>query len=88
MRTHVVLPDELVQDVDRLVGKRKRSHFMKEAIKEKLKRDRLLSALEETAGIISRDDYPDWSSTEKVAAWVRRCRQEDAGRTKRYLPNG
>lgn len=88
MRTHVVLPDKLVQDVDKLVGKRRRSHFMEEAIREKLKRDKLLSALQQTAGIISADDYPDWSTTEKVAAWVRQCRQEDIGRTKRLLPNG
>ena len=53
MRTHVVLPEELVEDVDKLVGKRRRSRFVEEAIRDKLRRDALLSALEETAGVLS-----------------------------------
>ncbi len=41
MRTHVILPDDLVEGVDKLVGKRKRSRFVEEAVLEKLKRERL-----------------------------------------------
>ena len=43
MRTHMVLPDELVESIDSLVGKRKRSRFVQEAIREKLRRETLIA---------------------------------------------
>ena len=87
MRTHMILPDELVKDIDKFAGRRKRSHFVEEAVREKLGRDRLLAALEETAGILSAKEYPDWATTEKAAAWVRESRREDIKRL-RKLPHG
>ncbi len=88
MRTHVMFPDELVKDVDRLVGRRKRSRFVTDAVREKLRRERLLSALGETAGIISAEEYPEWATTEKVAAWVRKSRHEDMQRLERLFSDG
>jgi metal-responsive CopG/Arc/MetJ family transcriptional regulator len=70
----------LVKDIEKLVGKRKRSRFVEDAVREKLNREKLLSALEETAGIISAAEYPDWATTEKAAAWVRESRHEDMKR--------
>ncbi len=77
MRTHVILSEELLAGVDTLVGKRKRSRFVEDAVREKLERERLGEALRATAGILSEEDYPYWSSPEKVAEWVRRSRAED-----------
>lgn len=76
MRTHIVLPDELVEAVDRLVGKRRRSAFVAEALRERLRREQLLRALEESAGILKEEDYPEWATPAKVARWVRKVRRE------------
>ena len=70
MRAHISLPDDIVRDVDKLVGKRKRSQFIAEATEEKLKRERLVKAIREGAGILDPKKYPYWSTPEKVAQWV------------------
>ncbi|MCI0903329.1 MAG: ribbon-helix-helix protein, CopG family, partial [Chloroflexi bacterium] len=45
MRTHVILPEDLVRSVDALAGKGKRSQFIEEAIREKVRIDTLRAAL-------------------------------------------
>ena len=45
MRTHLILPDELVQQVDSLVGKGKRSKFVEDAVREAVRREKLLEAI-------------------------------------------
>jgi metal-responsive CopG/Arc/MetJ family transcriptional regulator len=37
MRAHIILEDKLVKDIDNLVGKRKRSRFIAEAVCAKLR---------------------------------------------------
>jgi Arc/MetJ family transcription regulator len=85
MRTHIVVPEELIAEVDRVAGKRKRSRFVEEAVREKLARTALDAALAETAGIVSPTDYPEWETPEKVSAWVQAGRQEDEARLQRKL---
>ncbi len=77
MRTHLVLSEEIVREIDALVGKRRRSRFVEDAVRDKLKRESLLKTLKETAGILSAEDYPEWATTEDVAAWVHRLRREE-----------
>ena len=60
VRMHVVLPQELVRTIDALAGKRKRSRFIEEAIRDKLKREAVLAALVETAGVLSDEEHPEW----------------------------
>ena len=84
MRTHVVLPEELVRGIDALVGKGKRSRFIEEAVREKLRSEALLSALEETAGSLSSEEHPEWSTREQVASWVRASRQQSDERLERF----
>ena len=76
MRVHVVLPDELVEKVDSLAGRRERSRFIEQALREKLRKEALLDALKDTAGALSSEEHPEWETGEKVAAWVRESRQE------------
>ena len=83
MRMHLVLPEDLVKAVDALAGKGKRSRFIEDAVREKLRSEALLSALEETAGMLSADEYPEWSTPEKVASWVRESRQQSDRRLER-----
>ena len=81
VRTHVVLPEELVQALNKEVGKGKRNQFIEQAIREKLRRETVLSALRMTAGVLSAQEHPEWTTGEDVAAWVRESRiLDDAGR--------
>ena len=84
-RAHVVLPEELIDEVDRVAGKRKRSRFVEEAIREKLARDRLSVALRESAGILDLSEHPHWATPEKTSAWVRSLRAEAEERLRRKL---
>ena len=77
MRTHVILPEEIVKDIDELVGKRKRSQFIGDAVREKLIRENQSAALAATAGVLSAKDYPEWATSEQVAAWVHDMRRRD-----------
>jgi len=85
MRTHIILPAELVKEMDRLVGKRRRSKFMEEAVKEKLRREALGSALKETAGVLKGAVPPEWESPEKAADWVAGLRAEETRRLESKL---
>ena len=84
MRTHVILPEDLVKSVDALAGKGKRSQFIEEAVREKLRKDTLVSALRRTAGTLSAKDHPEWDTPEHVAAWVRESRRQSDERIDRY----
>lgn len=86
IRTHIVVLEELIEEVDRVAGKRKRSRFVEEAIREKLSRQTLSDALSTCAGVLSPTDYPEWNMPEKISAWVKAGRQEDEARLRRKLP--
>ncbi|HZU77154.1 MAG TPA: ribbon-helix-helix domain-containing protein [Dehalococcoidia bacterium] len=76
VRTHVVLPRSVVDEVDRIAGKRRRSEFITDAVQEKLTRELQLRALDEAAGALKNKDYPDWQTPEKTSAWIRSLRDE------------
>src|SRR5712692_1398942 len=77
VRTHIVVPRELVEEVDRLAGPRKRSEFIAAAVQEKLARERRERAFEESAGILDPANYPEWNTGEDISAWVRGLRVVD-----------
>ena len=77
---HVVLPEDVLKAVDALAGKRKRSRFIEEAIRDKLKREAVLAALVETAGVLSGEEHPQWVTREQTAAWVKESRLESDNR--------
>lgn len=85
VRAHIILPRAVVEDVDRLVGHRKRGRFMAEAVQEKLRREKVSAALDATAGILKDADIPEWETPEKTSAWVRELRREDDEATERKL---
>jgi hypothetical protein len=82
MRTHIVIPKDLVSTIDRLVGKRARSRFLVEAAEEKLARARRAKILLGAAGALANDAIPEW---ENSAEWVRRSRAHDTERRDRLL---
>jgi hypothetical protein len=73
-RTHVILPQELIEEIDAVVGPRGRSAFLVETARAELRRRRLLTFL--------RDDQPAWSDMDHpelsagTGAWVKRIRSE------------
>jgi metal-responsive CopG/Arc/MetJ family transcriptional regulator len=85
IRAHVVLPEDLVQSVDRLVGRRKRSEFIAEAVAEKVARLRLVEAAQAVAGSLVDVDIPGWETSKAAAEWVRASRQADEDRLRRTL---
>lgn len=74
-RTHVVLPDELLKEIDRKVGPRGRSRFLERAARQLLRDVELDEAIEATSGIINAEDYPHWKDDETTYRWVRALRE-------------
>ncbi len=75
MRTHVVLPGDLLAAIDHLVGKRGRSSFLKQAAWEEVKRQRLLRLLESPEPIWKAGDHPELKGG--AAVWVETMRAQD-----------
>ena len=77
-RAHVILPTDVVADIDRLVGKRGRSAFLTEIARREIKIRHQREALRETAGAWKDQDHPELA--QGAAAWVRQMRALDNGR--------
>lgn len=75
VRTHVVLPKELVEGIDELVGQRHRSQFIADAAKEMLRRRRLIVAADDVRGSLANVDIPGWETPESTSEWVRAQRR-------------
>lgn len=74
VRTNLMLPEALVEEVDHFAGPRGRSRYVTEALQAKLKRDRLREAIDATAGIWK--DHPLFPTDESVVEWVRAGRRQ------------
>jgi metal-responsive CopG/Arc/MetJ family transcriptional regulator len=77
VRTNLLLPEDLVEELDRVAGPRNRSKFVAEAIRYRLRRERLREAWEKSFAVLKNEDYPHWSTPEKVVEWVRDLRAEE-----------
>jgi hypothetical protein len=74
-RTNLTLPRELLREVDAVAGPRGRSRYVAEAVAQRVKRDRLLSALDSAAGsLVPKGGRP--MSRADVSAWVEELRSE------------
>jgi hypothetical protein len=76
LRTHVILPEKLVAEIDALVGQRGRSAFLAEVAEREVKRRRLLEFLTSKEPIWDPADHPEIDAAGGAAAWVRKMRQE------------
>jgi len=73
-KAHLVFPEELLQAIDKLVGKRGRSKFVVEATRKELKRIQFLETLQEVAGSWKDEEHPEL--VEKgTYQWVRDQRE-------------
>jgi Arc/MetJ-type ribon-helix-helix transcriptional regulator len=77
MRVHITLDDELVRDLDRRVGARRRSSFIAHAVREALDDERRWDLIESALDSIDERGH-DWD--DDSAAWVRSQRRADGAR--------
>ena len=84
-RTHVVLPAQLVAEIDALVGARRRSRFIAQAAEQRLQQERQTRALEAGLGAWKDEDHPELKGGSY--AWVRKLRQESEARFKKQFRN-
>lgn len=73
-RAHVVIPSELVKEIDEAVGQRKRSQFLVAAAERELQRLKQRAAIERCAGGWSKHPHPELA--EGSTEFVRKIRQE------------
>lgn len=79
-RTHVVLSEQLVKDIDHLVGGRQRSSFLTQAAERELMRRRQLKALDE---LVPWDEKKHPELKQGAAKYVQKLRRQDEQRFKK-----
>jgi hypothetical protein len=77
-RAHVVLSEELVTQIDRIVGPRGRSSFLAELARREIKRRHLLELFKTVEPIWKEEDHPELE--DGAAEWVRKMRTESEAR--------
>ena len=79
-RTHVVLSEQLVKEIDTVVGTRQRSSFLTQAAERELMRLRQMKALDELLPW-NEKEHPELK--QGAAKWVRKIRRETEQRFKK-----
>ena len=82
-RTHIVIPEDLVAQIDTIVGKRGRSSFLTQAAEKELMRLRQLKAIEAAAGSWKDKDHPELKRG--AAKWVDKLRRQDEKRFQKVM---
>lgn len=75
-RAQIVISEDILAGVDRLVGQRQRSKFIEEAVEERLRRERQAKALRKSFGVLKAEDYPEWSTPEQISVRVANLRRQ------------
>jgi len=73
MRLHILLDDDLVAEIDKRSGHRKRSEFIAHVLREALDNERRWDAIEASLGSIDSSGH-DWDTD--LAGWVREQRSD------------
>jgi len=80
-RAHILIPADLLREIDAIVGPRGRSAFLLETAREELGRRKLLSFLESSDPVWKgKGRLTEDAVAEDSAAWVRKLRSENEGR--------
>jgi Arc/MetJ-type ribon-helix-helix transcriptional regulator len=85
-RAHVVLPRKLLEEIDALVGKRKRSEFIVEVLERHIVNARQSRALAQVRAFAEANPDagpPEWATAESTAEWVRAGRSFVSDREQR-----
>ena len=82
-RTHFLIPEELLAEIDRVAGKGKRNHLVVEILDHEIRRRRLMEILSDDAPIWKDEDHAELKNG--AYAWVRQMRDEDDKRSRKKL---
>ena len=74
VRTNLLLPEDVIEGLDRVAGPRGRSRYVAEAVRERIRRDERMAILKSVVGIWR--DHPLFPTDESVVEWVRAGRAE------------
>jgi hypothetical protein len=74
-RAHIIVPSDLLREIDEIVGQRGRSAFFLESAREEVRRRKLLRFLESGEPAWRDENHPEFQGKDS-AAWVRKLRQE------------
>jgi hypothetical protein len=73
-RAHVVLPPDLLEEIDAIAGPRGRSAFLVETARAELRRRKQLAFLEDKEPAWKDEDHPELAHG--AAAWIRGLRSQ------------
>lgn len=76
-----MLPEELLAEIDALVGRRGRSAFLAEIIRPEVQRRKLLAAFRKAKGCWKSEAHPELQDGSE--AWVEKLRAENDNRLSR-----
>jgi hypothetical protein len=85
VKAHLVFPSEILEEVDKISGKRKRSLFIAQATREKIERERFVRTLEETKGAWSDKNHPELQTAVDMERYLKEKRQSYRARLKRSI---
>jgi hypothetical protein len=77
-RAHIVLPQDLIEEIDQIVGPRGRSAFLVETARAELRRRRLLAFLRDERPAWNEKDHPELEAG--AGEWVKSLRSESERR--------
>lgn len=83
MRTHIVLPTTLVEQIDTLVGQRKRSAFIQSTVEQQLRLLQQKKAFLAAKGAWK--DNPQFQTKRQVNRYIKSSRTSFEDRAKRYV---
>jgi hypothetical protein len=81
-RTHVVIPENLIAQIDALVGPRGRSAFLVETARAELRKRALLAFLESDGPAWKDEDHPELAAM-GTQAWLEKMRAPGEERLRR-----
>ena len=84
-RTHVILPEEPLAQIDALLGEKKRRAFLSEVAAREVRARRLLEILKRDAPVWDPADHPEIEEDGGAAAWVRKLRHEAEKASRRRM---
>lgn len=83
-RAHIIIPADLLREIDAIVGPRGRSAFLLETAREEVRRRKLLRFLEADEPAWREEDHPELK--QGSASWVRKLRSESEERVASASP--
>ena len=84
-KIHLIFPLNVLEEVDQIAGKRKRSLFIVKATQEKLERERFLKTLDETKGAWTDKHHAELRSGRDMERYLGEKRSSYRKRLKRII---